>query len=72
MLKAPTASMGSLAQSAVAELQKAASGVSEADLKKAVAKAKFAAAAEYETRVGKLELAGAQVRLSYLVIVAAD
>ena len=68
MLKAPTASMGSLAQSVVAELKKAAGGVSEADLKKAVAKAKFAAAAEFETRVGKLELAGSQVSLTALVV----
>lgn len=61
LLKAPTAGMEGLAKQAVAELKKVAAGANAEEVKKAIAKAKFAAAAEYESRVGRLEILGASV-----------
>lgn len=61
LLKAPTSEMSKLAAAVVGELKKVAKGVEEGEVKKAIAKAKFAAAAEFESRVGKLEMVGGQV-----------
>lgn len=59
---APTAEVEGLLIKAVAELQAVAKGASAEALKQAVLKAKFAAASALESRVGKLELLGGQVR----------
>ena len=52
----------SLAAKSVEALKAIAKGASEADVKQAIAKAKFAAADALESRVGKLEVIGGQVR----------
>jgi len=53
--------MTKLGQTFVQALDKAASGVSEADVKRGIAKAKFEAASVLESRVGRLEHIGAQI-----------
>lgn len=61
VVQAPSAQVSPLATSVVSELKKAAGGVDAEALKQAVAKAKFAAASGLESRVGALEVVGAQV-----------
>lgn len=61
LVQAPSGEVSGIATSAVAELKKAAKGVDAEALKQAVAKAKFAAASGLESRVGSLEIVGAQV-----------
>lgn len=62
MLKAPTAHMGALASKVVVELKNVAQGATKPEsLLQAIAKAKFAAASEFESKVGRLESVGSQV-----------
>ncbi|SCV67497.1 BQ2448_5108 [Microbotryum intermedium] len=56
--------VGSVAQKALAEVQKIAKGVDGEAVKQAIAKAKFNAAAALESRVGSLEVLGAQLSAS--------
>ncbi|GJN87275.1 hypothetical protein Rhopal_000223-T1 [Rhodotorula paludigena] len=56
-----TADVEGVAQKAVAELKQVAQGVSAEAVKQAVAKAKFAAAAALETKVGQVSVVGEQV-----------
>lgn len=60
-VSAPTHEVADVATKAVAELKQVAQGVNGDALKQAVNKAKFAAAAAYETRVGQVQLVGEQV-----------
>lgn len=61
-VSAPTAHVGTIAQKAVAELRNVAKGGAKADdVKQAIAKAKFAAASAVESRLAKLEHAGASI-----------
>lgn len=62
IISAPSSEVAGLATKVVAELQAVAKGASAEAVQQAVAKAKFAAAAGLESRVGALELVGAQVR----------
>lgn len=61
-ISAPTSAVGGLAVKVVNELKNVAKGASAEAVAGAIAKAKFAAAAAVESRVGRLELVGAQVR----------
>lgn len=60
-VSAPTNEVADIATKAVAELKQVAQGVSSDALKQAVNKAKFAAAAALETRVGQVQLVGEQL-----------
>ena len=62
---APSAEAGKIAKSAVGAFKAIAGGVKEEDVKRAIAKAKFGAAAAYESRINKLELVGSQVRCAF-------
>ncbi|KDE05553.1 hypothetical protein MVLG_04050 [Microbotryum lychnidis-dioicae p1A1 Lamole] len=56
--------VSTVAQKAVAELHNIAKGVDGGAVKQAIAKAKFNAAAAFESRVGSLEVLGAQLNAS--------
>lgn len=60
-ISAPTSAVGGLAVKVVDELKNVAKGASAEAVAAAIAKAKFAAATALESRVGRLELVGAQV-----------
>ncbi|GAA5868991.1 hypothetical protein JCM3774_002442 [Rhodotorula dairenensis] len=60
-VSAPTNEVADIATKAVSELKQVAEGVSSDALKQAVNKAKFAAAAALETRVGQIQLVGEQL-----------
>ncbi|GAA5869200.1 hypothetical protein JCM16303_000388 [Sporobolomyces ruberrimus] len=60
-VKAPTAQVSEIASKALSEFKTIAKGVSDEQIKQAIAKAKFAAAAALETRYGQIELIGAQL-----------
>lgn len=63
MLKAPTMHMAGLAEKVISELKRVAKGSATAEsVQQAIAKAKFAAATEVESKVAHLENVGAQVR----------
>lgn len=61
LVSGKTGEVEGLAKSALSELKKIASGVSEDEVKQAVAKAKFEAATALESRAGRLELVGGHV-----------
>jgi ubiquinol-cytochrome c reductase core subunit 2 len=60
-IKSPIDKMEETVQKAVMALKNAAKGVDKEELKKAIGKAKYEAASALESRIGRLELVGAQV-----------